>query len=196
VAAPTWLADGLAAVMLVVAAYCAGRLVVARIRRRRTDHPVDAVHTAMGIAMAGMLTTRLADTAGWLGLFVLATGWFAVRVVAGWVAEPATAPSNRSHARHLVACAAMVYMLLATPAAAAAATPGTSMPGMGSGGTRLPVIAVMLGLVMMANTVTVMKQLPAPAGVPAPSSLLAPRSMTCCRLAMTATMGYLLLAMA
>jgi Domain of unknown function (DUF5134) len=197
VTAPGWLVDALAAMMLAVAAYCAGRPAVARIRRRTTDYPADIVHTAMGIAMAGMLTTRLAHGTAWLGFFAMAAGWFAVRVVAGWVAEPATAVATRSNARHLVSCAAMVYMLLATPAAAVAATPGVAMPAMGTaGGTRLPMLAVVLGVVMMGNTVTVMKQLPATTDGHPPGSLLAPRSMTCCRLAMTLTMGYLLLVMA
>lgn len=35
---PSWLTDLLAGLMLVVAGYCAGRVVYARLRHRETDH--------------------------------------------------------------------------------------------------------------------------------------------------------------
>ena len=41
---PAWLADILAVLMLVIAGYCLGRLVVWRSQRRPTDVDVDVVH--------------------------------------------------------------------------------------------------------------------------------------------------------
>ena len=54
-AGPAWLADSFAALMLLTALYCAGRLVVTRTWRRPTGQDVDLVHVLMGVAMAGML---------------------------------------------------------------------------------------------------------------------------------------------
>src|SRR5260370_511935 len=51
---PAWLTDTFAAVMITVAAYCAGRLVVARWWRRPTDLDADGGHVVMGVAVAGV----------------------------------------------------------------------------------------------------------------------------------------------
>jgi hypothetical protein len=59
VAPPPWVAGVLAAVLLLIAGYCATRLVVARRWHRSTDHGVDVVHAAMGVAMAYMLILML-----------------------------------------------------------------------------------------------------------------------------------------
>ena len=56
---PAWLTDIFAGVMITVAAYCAGRLVVARWWRRPTDVDSDGMHVVMGVAMAGMLVAGL-----------------------------------------------------------------------------------------------------------------------------------------
>jgi hypothetical protein len=55
VTGPTWLSDGLAALMIATAVYCAGHLIASRLRHREAEHDVDLMHIAMGIAMAGML---------------------------------------------------------------------------------------------------------------------------------------------
>ena len=81
--APGWLADGLAIAMLTVAVYCASRLVVARLIHRRTHYSVDAVHTAMGVAMAGMLTGSPGQHDAWAMVFVVAAGWFGLRAFGG-----------------------------------------------------------------------------------------------------------------
>ena len=61
---PGWLTVIFAAAMIAVAAYCAGRLVVARWRRRPTDVDSDGMHVVMGVAMAGMLVTGLRCVVG------------------------------------------------------------------------------------------------------------------------------------
>ena len=58
-AGPYWLAAAFAAVMIVTAAYCAGRLAASRRWRRATELDADALHLVMGIAMAGMLLPAL-----------------------------------------------------------------------------------------------------------------------------------------
>lgn len=82
-----WLADGLATVMIGTAAYCAARLVYARLRRCRTEHDTDTVHLLMGVAMAGMLVPRLAilpmtgwGPVTWAVIFALSGTWFAARI--------------------------------------------------------------------------------------------------------------------
>jgi hypothetical protein len=57
--APSWLADALAAAMIVIALYCSGRLVASRRWRRTTEVDADGIHVVMGVAMAGMLVPQL-----------------------------------------------------------------------------------------------------------------------------------------
>jgi hypothetical protein len=193
--APTWLSDGLAITMLTVAAYCASRLVVARLTHRRTNYSVDAVHTAMGVAMAGMLTARLASATAWVVVFAVAAGWFGVRAVRGLVGVPAHAIAVGSHLRHLVTSATMVYMLVAVPTVAAASTPrAASMTGSGTG-VRFPTLALVLGLFMIGYSVMVTDRLsrqPAEPDRADAAPVLAPRTVACCQVAMNITMGYML----
>src|SRR5262249_43703542 len=56
---PGWPPAAFAALILPVAAYGAGRLVPARLRRRPTELDTDAAHIVMGVAMAGMLASGL-----------------------------------------------------------------------------------------------------------------------------------------
>ena len=58
-APPSWLAGVLAALLLVIAGYCATRLATARRWRRSTDPGADTMHIVMGVAMAGMLVPWL-----------------------------------------------------------------------------------------------------------------------------------------
>jgi hypothetical protein len=199
VLAPAWIADGLAITMLTVSAYCASRVIVARRLHRRTNYSVDAVHTVMGIAMAGMLTSRLASPSIWVVVFAVATGWFGVRAVAGATGLRASSVAVGSHVRHLITSGAMVYMLLATPAAAAASTPNTTtaLATMGSNGqVRFPTLALLLGFFMIGYTVMVADRLSrTPSTCEETSSavaVLAPRTVACCQVAMNVTMGYML----
>jgi hypothetical protein len=198
---PSGLSDALALAMLAVAAYCAGRVVIARALRRATDYSADAVHTAMGVAMAGMLTARLASNTPWIVVFAVAAGWFGVRTVRALVGAPVSVIGAGSHLRHLVSSGAMVYMLLASPAAAAASPATGSMTGMAgmttaSTGVRFPTLALILVALMIGYTVVVTDRTSRPrpsASEPADVHTLAPRSVACCQVAMNITMGYMLL---
>jgi hypothetical protein len=198
VLAPTWLTNGLAVVMLAVAAYCASRVVVARLTHRRTHYSFDIVHTVMGIAMAGMLTARLGPTTPWIVVFLAAAGWFGLRATGGLVGARRTTIGPGSYIRHLVTSGAMVYMLAATPAVAAASTPtATTMSG-AAGAGRFPTLALLLGLFMVGYTVMVTdrwSRVKSDTEVPGGSDtepILAPGTVACCQVAMNITMGYML----
>jgi hypothetical protein len=145
----TWIADILAAVMLATAAYCLSRLVISWRQGRSTDRPVDGVHVVMGVAMAGMLVPglRFFWTGGWEIIFGAATLGFA-----GLATRELRAPKSacdrprHHHLQHVLACAAMVYMLAAMTTVAAHAGSGTAgMTGMG-GGAHFPTLALVLAL--------------------------------------------------
>ncbi len=165
-AGPSWLAGALAAVMIVIALYCAGRLVVSRLRQHETEFDADALHVAMGAAMAGMLVPRLSPLPGsaWEIVFAVAAAWFA------WQAIRARRGNASPGAwrcpiplPHLVECAAMLYMLMAVPASPAGNRgPGMPMPGMaGSPGTaaNYPPLAVVLALFMLGYVIWTTDQL-------------------------------------
>jgi Domain of unknown function (DUF5134) len=108
---PGWILDVLAAVMLVVAAVSAGRLVASpRWRRGDSGTDVDIVHLLMGIAMAGMLVSGLQTLAdgAWVVIFAVSTAWFGWRVVSDARASGMRALARGHCAPHLVHCGAMV----------------------------------------------------------------------------------------
>jgi hypothetical protein len=147
VSGPGWLAAPAAALMLLVAATCAARLVISKARSRATEADADALHVLMGVAMAGMLEPRLGvvPAVAWQAMFASATAWF------GWQAfRTRRRPPGRwrcAHpAPHAVECAAMVYMLLPAGHARAMAMPGMSGPA--AAGSN-PVIALVLALFML-----------------------------------------------
>jgi hypothetical protein len=82
-AAPAWLTGLLAALMLTVAVYCAGRLAAARRWRRPTEVGTDVGHVLMGLAMAGLLVTRLRilPATTWEAVFAAGAAWFAWRLL-------------------------------------------------------------------------------------------------------------------
>ena len=119
---PAWILDIFAALMLMVAAVSAARLVEARPWQRGSGLlDTDMAHLLMGIAMAGMLASRLTtlSNAAWVVIFAVLTAWFAFRVVMDARANGAQALAGGHCAPHLVHSAAMVYMFaaIATPAA-------------------------------------------------------------------------------
>ena|SRR6516164_7226155 len=216
-AGPSWLAAGFAAIMIVTAGYCAGRLAVARSRRRATEVDADMLHTVMGVAMAGMLVPRVSPLPDgvWEALFGVAAAWFAWQAIrrggaGGWrSAHPLP---------HLVECAAMIYMFAAVPGP----EPG-AMVGMGRPAGSVLALAVVLALFMVGYVLWTADQLtaqltahltalrsPAVGGV-AGSELalrgvpdqagqlagpaLAPGLAACATIAMSLTMGYMLLVM-
>jgi hypothetical protein len=130
---PAWILDVLAAVMLVVAAVSAARLVAARPwRPGSVVIDTDVAHLLMAIAMAGMLTSSLRtlpDTA-WAVVFGLMTAWFTVRVALDARSNGVRALAGGHCAPHLVHSGAMLYMFLAltTPATAAGMSGMAGMP--------------------------------------------------------------------
>ena len=133
---PAWILDIFAAIMLVVAAISAARLLEARPWQRGaviTD--TDISHLLMGIAMAGMLAPSLTTLPNdaWAVVFGVLAVWFGYRVVRDYQASGARALAVGHCAPHLVHSAAMLYMFLAITAPAASG--GSGMAGMaGMGG--------------------------------------------------------------
>jgi hypothetical protein len=163
---PDWILDIFAAVMLVVAAVSAARLVGARPWQRGaviTD--TDISHLLMGIAMAGMLASSLGtlpDTA-WAVVFGVLAAWFGYRVVRDYRASGARALAVGHCAPHLVHSAAMLYMFLAITAPAASggsASGGSGMSGP-SGMSTLshPTVAFVFAIILIGYTVWDLDQL-------------------------------------
>jgi Domain of unknown function (DUF5134) len=165
-APPSWLAAVLAAILLVIAGYCATRLAAARWWQRSTDHGADVMHTVMGVAMAGMLVPRLnpLQARAWAVLFAAGTAWFAGQAVRGRRRARATtgppAPGGQ-HGAHVLSCSAMVCVLLAAPAAGAGigADPGTR---------ALPVVALILAVAVSISVVVSTDRFPALRTAPVP----------------------------
>jgi hypothetical protein len=178
---PTWLAGVLAAVMIATAVYCASRLASSRARRCGTERDADLVHAVMGVSMGGMLVTRLNPLPNmvWAVLFGMAAVWFGGQI---W------RRAGVHHVPHLVMCGAMVYMLLAASAAPKA---------MGSmGGARFPLIALVLALAMIGCVVWQAERLSSrvtPVVNGQTAARLSPRLAACCQIAMSLTMGYMLI---
>jgi hypothetical protein len=146
---PAWLAGGLAALMIVIAVYCAGRLTVSRLRGRDTEVAADGLHVLMGVAMAGMFEPRLAPIPGaaWRAVFAAAAAWFAWQAI-----RAGRGPSARcAHpAAHAVECAAMVYMVLPVGSWPSRGGPGMTMPGMSQSTTAgNPALTLLLALFML-----------------------------------------------
>ncbi len=140
-AGPSWLAAALAAVMIAIAIYCAGRLAAARLWRRFTEVDADSLHVVMGVAMAGMLLPRLSPlpVTAWQAVFGASAAWFAYRAVRSRLRRNAAGSRWRcSHpVAHLVESAAMVYMLAVLPGSWPG-WPGRAMAMPGMGGGRRP----------------------------------------------------------
>jgi Domain of unknown function (DUF5134) len=166
---PAWLLDIFAALMLVVAAVSAARLVTARpwVGGGGTAGPagpdVDVAHLLMAIAMAGMLAaslTTLPNTA-WDVIFALMTAWFAWRVWHDARASGIRALAGGHCAPHLVHSAAMLYMFLALAAPVGA---GSGMAGMGASGSAMqtleyPTLAFAFALILAGYSVWDLDQL-------------------------------------
>jgi hypothetical protein len=156
---PSWLAGTFAVVVIATAAYSASRLAVSRLRGRATEFDADALHAAMGAAMAGMLVPRLDVLPGsaWAAVFGVAAVWFGWRVVRAHGPGTPAGSLSRFPVPHLIECAAMLYMLLpvhgSRPAHGGA---GMAMPGMGTSAGpagSFPALAVLLALFMLGYIV-------------------------------------------
>ena len=235
---PGWILDVFAALMLMVAAVSAARIVVARPwRHGSVVADTDVAHLLMAIAMAGMLVSglRTLPDAIWEVIFGALTAWFAFRVVRDARANGTRALAGGHCAPHLVHSAAMLYMFCALVPPGG----GQGMSGMGgSSGMQsleLPTLAFAFALILAGYTIWDLDQLSsrtrvltsagftlsgaglsgaALAGVPAAGSgaetaggvtagspagarsrLLSPSMTVACRIAMGATMAFMLLIM-
>jgi Domain of unknown function (DUF5134) len=160
---PAWILNIFAALMLVVAAISAARLVEARPWQRGSAFfDTDVAHLLMGIAMAGMLASSLTtlSNGAWVGIFAVLTAWFAVRVVVDTRANGIRALAGGHCAPHLVHSAAMVYMFAALAAPAAG---GAGMSGMGGASgmqaLRYPTLAFVFALILIGYSIWDIDQL-------------------------------------
>src|SRR6185312_360154 len=107
-------ADLFASAMLLMAGYCASRLILARVQQRPAERDIDLVHVLMGLAMAGMLVP---------GITLL-----------GGRSPGRLTPASAHHLPHLMMSGAMMYMLVAVPQPAlAGGTRGGAADVMGIG---------------------------------------------------------------
>ncbi len=221
---PGWLAGCLAALMIAIAACCACRLAMSRLRGRNTELAADGLHVLMGVAMAGMLQSQLTLVPGiiWRAVFAAAAAWFA------WQASPAGRRAGRTRcahpAPHAIECAAMLYMLAPLGSWPSSHGPEAAMPGMGAAATAgNPALTLVLALFMLGYALWAADRLASPSRAPqavaaviapaaadirgastagaavpsgpGPSPALAPRLAACYKIAMAITMGYMLVTM-
>ena len=161
-AGPSWLADIFAGIMLIMAAYCASRLVIAAAQRRPTEHDVDLVHVVMGVVTAGMLVPRLNPlwSSAWAAVFAAATAWFGWRVFRGYRLASPDRFVHAHHVPHLIMSGAMVYMLAAVSSSGFVSGPGMVRAGSAGGTAHLPPIALLLALYMIGYVMWVADRLP------------------------------------
>ena len=164
---PSWILDIFAAIMLVVAAVSAGRLVAARPwphgAGRAALADIDVAHLLMAIAMAGTLASglRTLPDGAWEAVFGVMTAWFAHRVVRDAQVSGVRALAGGHCAPHLIHAGAMLYMFVAVTAPAAHGSGGMSgMSGMGTLG--LPFLAFLFALALVGYSIWDLDQLSGP----------------------------------
>lgn len=161
---PPWLAGVFAALMIMVAACCAGRLALFRLRGRDTELDTDGLHVLMGAAMAGMLEPRLSPVPAtiWRAVFAAAAAWFAWQAIRAGTGRPGG--SRCAHpAPHAVECAAMIYMLLPAGSRPSGRGPGMTMPGMNGGAAAgNPALTLLLALFMLGYILWTIDRLASP----------------------------------
>jgi hypothetical protein len=198
---PAWLTGIFAALMLTVAVYCAGRLVAARRWRRPTELDTDGGHVLMGMAMAGMLVTRLRfmPAASWEAVFAAGAAWFGWQLLRSRRRAAASSWRCRHPAPHLVECAAMLFMFGAPQLASRGAAAGMGAMSASAPASRFSFLALPMALFMFGYVVRVADRMtsraPALAGPRPGPGHLAPRCAALCKIAMGLTMGYMLVLM-
>ena len=165
---PPWILDALAALMLLVAAVSATRIVLSTPWRRDAfAADTDVAHLLMAIAMAGMLTPGLGtlpDTA-WVAVFCLLAAWFVGRVAHDASTNGLRALAGGHCAPHLVHSASMLYMFLAATLPVARTGAAEGMGGMSAGAgsaamtLSLPALAFVFAFVLVGYAVWDLDQL-------------------------------------
>ena len=168
---PSWILDIFAAIMLVVAAVSAARLVAARPWQHRTRPAaladIDVAHLLMAIAMAGTLAPglRTLPDGAWEVIFGVMTAWFAYRVARDAQVSGVRALAGGHCAPHLLHAGAMLYMFVAVSAPAAHGSGGMGGMGGGLGGMgtlELPFLALLFALALVGYTIWDLDQISGP----------------------------------
>ncbi len=193
---PNWILDIFAAIMLLVAAVSAARLVAARPWQqgaRAALADIDVSHLLMAIAMAGMLVASLQTlpNGAWSVIFAVLTVWFAYRVVRDAQVSGVRALAGGHCAPHLIHSAAMLYMFMAFTAPATHGSGG--MGGMagglsGMGTLQLPFLAFAFALLLIGYSIWDLDQLSGP-GASGHYSLAAARTAPASPVLVGATAG-------
>lgn len=193
---------------LLVAACCAVRLVIGRLRNVGSEPDADALHVLMGVAMAGMFEPRLSLIPGgvWLPVFAGVAAWFGYRAIR----DPGPGSAKRARCAyplpHAVECAAMVYMLWSAhralwPVGRARSMPMSGMTGPSPAMAGNLAVTLVLALFMLGYIIWSADRLASPSradGVDksaAGRQALAPRLAACFKITMGAAMGYMLVTM-
>lgn len=173
--APAWLAGSFAVLMVVIAACCAARLAIPRLRSKNTEPDADTLHVLMGVAMAGMLEPRLTPVpvTAWRAVFAAAAAWFAWQAIRP--GRRAGEARGTHPAAHAVECAAMIYMLLPVGSWPAGPRPAMAMPGMSQGTTTgNPALTLVLALFMLGYLLWAIDRFAHLARTPVPATARAP----------------------
>jgi hypothetical protein len=180
---PSWILDIFAAIMLVVAAVSAARLVAARPWQRGARPAaladIDVAHLLMAIAMAGTLASglRILPDGAWAAVFGVMTAWFAYRVARDAQVSGVRALAGGHCAPHLFHAGAMLYMFVAVSALTAHGSGGMGAMGGGVGGMGtlgLPFLALLFALVLVGYCIWDLDQVSGP-GTSGHYSLAVPR---------------------
>jgi Domain of unknown function (DUF5134) len=152
---PSWLAWMFASVMIATAVYCVARLLVSWRQRRPTHQHVDAIHLLMSVAMAGLLVPRLRVfwVGGWEVVFGLSTAWFGWLAIREYRGQATVGGRPGHHLQHVLACGAVLYMLLAAATVAKAAAGGSAMSGVAGGAAHFPTLALVLAFALFGYVV-------------------------------------------
>ena len=165
---PSWVLDIFAAIMLVVAAVSAGRLVVARPWqhgvRRAALADIDVAHLLMAIAMAGMLAASLQTlpNGAWSVIFAVLTVWFGYRVIRDAQVSGIRALAGGHCAPHFIHAGAMLYMFMAFTAPAGHGSGGMAGGMSGMGTLQLPLLAFLFALLLIGYSIWDLDQLSGP----------------------------------
>jgi hypothetical protein len=170
----SWLAYGIAVLMVTISIYCVLRIVLAAPMGRRNHHDINVAHLLMGLAMAGMFVPRwrVLPVGVWEVVFA-AVGTYFLILSMRFVAQRGVAGVDDEHVHH-VSHYAIHLAIWQLDALGRLALQRQRVPV--SGGSVDPV-----GQASVASASTL--------------PWLAPRTEICSRVAMCLVMGYMLVLM-